>query len=236
MANLAFTPIFHNGQQLREYKPPPRLLRLSIISFTSGYTGPTLPIPRGPSFGLIEVKPHKRGNDVSIQVQESAQMAAWIPHHAIASYDPNKSCEYVLRSLLSLCSRLTRCKISLLSQDKNEIYVTFPHLSGAYGKNSNIKDLKLSNLLRTLLTSAAETIALILSTLSTSLSALAVIYYFLARMFEQTLCVEHQGIGLSGVFRRNPFTTLESSTARGCSAGRPYTESLLSPSTAQPDF
>ena len=47
------------------------------------------------SFSLIEVKPRKRGNDISIRVQETAQMAAWICQEKIESHDPSKSCEYV---------------------------------------------------------------------------------------------------------------------------------------------
>ena len=56
------------------------------------------------SFSLIEVKPRKRAKDVSIRVQESAQMAAWISQNNITSHDPNQNCEYVppLRSIPSL--------------------------------------------------------------------------------------------------------------------------------------
>ena len=53
---------------------------------------------RGPSFSIIEVKPRKRKDDVSIRVQESAQLAAWISHHAVRSHDPDKDCEYVYPS------------------------------------------------------------------------------------------------------------------------------------------
>ena len=38
---------------------------------------------RGQSFSLIEVKPRERGDDVSIRVQESAQMAAWISRESM---------------------------------------------------------------------------------------------------------------------------------------------------------
>ena len=41
---------------------------------------------RGPGYSLIEVKPRERGDDVSIRVQESAQMAAWISHIEITSH------------------------------------------------------------------------------------------------------------------------------------------------------
>ena len=47
------------------------------------------------SFSLIEVKPRKRANDISIRVQETAQMAAWISQNNIPSHDPNQNCEYV---------------------------------------------------------------------------------------------------------------------------------------------
>ena len=47
------------------------------------------------SLSLIEVKPRKRENDISIRIQESAQMAAWISQEKIDSHDPNKTCEYV---------------------------------------------------------------------------------------------------------------------------------------------
>lgn len=49
----------------------------------------------GQSFSLIEVKPRRRENDVSIRVQESAQMAAWISQNQIKSHDPGQKCEYV---------------------------------------------------------------------------------------------------------------------------------------------
>ena len=45
------------------------------------------------SLSLIEVKPRKRVNDISIRVQESAQMAAWISQENVDFHDPNKSCE-----------------------------------------------------------------------------------------------------------------------------------------------
>ena len=45
------------------------------------------------SLGLIEVKPRMRGKDISIRVQETAQMAAWISQEKVDSHDPNKSCE-----------------------------------------------------------------------------------------------------------------------------------------------
>lgn len=50
----------------------------------------------GQSFSLIEVKPRMRPkDDVSIRVQESAQMAAWISQNKIKSHDPGQKCEYV---------------------------------------------------------------------------------------------------------------------------------------------
>ena len=50
---------------------------------------------KGQSFSLIEVKPRRRRKDVSIRVQESAQMAAWISQNKIKSHDPGQKCEYV---------------------------------------------------------------------------------------------------------------------------------------------
>ena len=46
------------------------------------------------SFGLIEVKPRSRGNDISIQMQEAAQIAAWISENDVVSHDPSINCEY----------------------------------------------------------------------------------------------------------------------------------------------
>ncbi len=105
--------------------------KIRYIARTDGH----LRNKRGPSFSLIELKSRKRGDDVSIRVQESAQMTARISHNKITSHDPNNSCEYVLRSLLSPGSRPTRHRIFFLSQDKDEIYVTVPQFSEAYGKN-----------------------------------------------------------------------------------------------------
>ena len=45
------------------------------------------------SLSLIEVKPRKRGGDVSIRVQESAQIAAWISENKVRSHDPDINCE-----------------------------------------------------------------------------------------------------------------------------------------------
>ena len=50
---------------------------------------------KGQSFSLIEVKPRIRGTDLSIRVQETAQIAAWISHNKIRAHDPDKKCEYV---------------------------------------------------------------------------------------------------------------------------------------------
>lgn len=88
----------------------------------------------GQSSCLIEVKPRprRRPNDVSIRVQESAQMAAWISQHGVKSHDPEKD-----------------CSIFLLSQDEDEIYLTFPHFTEAYGKDDkNMADLKDTDFLR----------------------------------------------------------------------------------------
>ncbi|KAM0794067.1 hypothetical protein BDR22DRAFT_978061 [Usnea florida] len=83
------------------------------------------------SLSLIEVKPRKTGNDISIRVQETAQMAAWISQENLDFHDPNKSCE-----------------IFLLSQDKDEIFLTFPYFTRDYGKPyKDVKDLKEKNFL-----------------------------------------------------------------------------------------
>ena len=49
----------------------------------------------GRSFSLIQVKPRKRGADVSIRIQETAQMAAWISENQVESHDPYSNYEYV---------------------------------------------------------------------------------------------------------------------------------------------
>ena len=49
----------------------------------------------GRCFSLIEVKPRKRGADISIRIQESAQMAAWIAANRVESHDPDSNCECV---------------------------------------------------------------------------------------------------------------------------------------------
>ena len=65
--------------------------KVQYIARTDGH----LRNKRGPSFSIIEVKPRKRKNDISIRVQEGAQMAAWISHHVVRSHDPDKDCEWV---------------------------------------------------------------------------------------------------------------------------------------------
>lgn len=95
---------------------------VQYIAKTDGH----LQSKRRQTFSLIEVKPRKRAGDVAIRVQESAQIAAWISHNEVKSHDPE-----------------TNCSIFLLSQDKDEIYVTFPYFTKAYGKDDKkVADLQ----------------------------------------------------------------------------------------------
>lgn len=112
---------------------------VQYIAKTDGH----LQSKRRQTFSLIEVKPRKRAGDVAIRVQESAQIAAWISHNEVKSHDPETNCRYLL--LLRSCAgcRLTSCSIFLLSQDKDEIYVTFPYFTKAYGKDDKkVADLQ----------------------------------------------------------------------------------------------
>ena len=110
---------------------------------------------KGQSFSLIEVKPRERVNHISIRMQETAQIAAWILDKKIRFYDPDNKCEYVPRFLpssrirVAFTLKLTWYRMFLLSQDKDELFLTFPYFGTDYGKPfKNIRDLREKNFLR----------------------------------------------------------------------------------------
>lgn len=65
--------------------------RVRYVARTDGY----LRGENSESYSLIEVKPRKRGHNIAIRVQESAQMAAWISQSGTSSHNPMKDCRYL---------------------------------------------------------------------------------------------------------------------------------------------
>lgn len=74
----------------------------------------------GQTYSLIEVKPRRRKDgDVSIRIQESAQMAAWLTQNRKESHDPYKKCRYRRYPIIPLPgSGLTRTGCSFCRRIK----------------------------------------------------------------------------------------------------------------------